>query len=215
MTDEEMRLELKELNVKDNPFDAMLHHSLELTRDLLFACIRFRNSKIPEGFWLREDIIDFFVGNIKDEFSKLSKMSEELVAMCRETSCYSISSYNKFNKANECLLELERNMQTVFSECVPNRNDRFEQIRLGVDSDEYKRLLELRDIVSKSDELSSVDCGYMYSLITVINNPDDFERYGMLSQKEFEERLSIVEKYNLTEDDILYMIAYKRTSKEV
>ena len=141
-------------------------------------------------------------------------MSEETVVMCRETSCYSISSYNKFNKANECLLELERNMQTVFSECVPNRNDRFEQIRLGVDSDEYKRLLELRDIASKSDELSSVDCNYMYSLITVINNPDDFERYGM-SQKEFEERLSIVEKYNLTEDDIRYMIAYKRTSKEV
>ena len=214
MTDEEMRLELKELNVKDNPFDAMLHHSLELTRDLLFACIRFRNSKIPEGFWLREDIIDFFVGNIKDEFSKLSKMSEETVAMCRETSCYSISSYNKFNKANEYLLELERNMQTVFSECVPNRNDRFEQIRLGVDSDEYKRLLELRDIVSKSDEFSSVDCNYIFSLITAINNPDDFERYGM-SQKEFEERLSIVDKYNLTEDDIRYMIAYKRTSKEV
>ena len=34
-------------------------------------------------------------------------------------------------------------------------------------------------------------------------------------KEEFEERLSIVDKYNLTEDDIRYMIAYKRTSKEV
>lgn len=42
MTDEGMRLELKEKEIKDNPFDVMLHHSLELTRDLLFACHRLK-----------------------------------------------------------------------------------------------------------------------------------------------------------------------------
>ena len=35
MTDRDMYLELKQNEVKDNPFDVMLHHSMELTRDLL------------------------------------------------------------------------------------------------------------------------------------------------------------------------------------
>ena len=134
-------------------------------------------------------------------------MSNETVAMCRETSYY--YQQDKFNKMNESLLEFERNMETVWSRSVPSRNDRFEQIRLGRDSEEYKRLLELRSI-SDSLELSLVDDKYLYSLCDVISRPDECVQYWM-TKEELEKKQEIIQKYNLSEDDINYMISYRNS----
>lgn len=206
MTEKEMRLELKENEVKDNPFDAMLHHSMEMTRDLLFACHRLKNPEIPEGICTNLEKLEKLMDKITEEFDKLLNMSAETVAMCRETSFY--YQQEEFNKMNDSLLEFERNMETVWSRCNPNRNDKFEQIRLGKESDEYKRLLELREIINTSKELSSVDRGYLCSLHDVITRPEDCKKYWM-SEEELEEKEEIIEKYNLKEEDINYMIAYK------
>lgn len=206
MTEKEMYLELKENKVEDNPFDAMLHHSMEITRDLLFACHRLKNPEIPEGIYTNLERLEIWIDRIKEEFNKLLDMSEETVAMCRETSYYYQQEY--FNKMNDSLLEFERNMETVWSRCVLNRNDRFEQIRLGKESEEYKRLLELRDIISTSEELSVVDDGYLCSLHDVIERPEECKEYWM-SEEELEEKKKIIEKYHLTEKDIDYMKAYK------
>lgn len=206
MTEKEMRLELEENEVKDNPFDAMLHHSMEMTRDLLFACHRLKNPEIPEGICTNLEKLEKLMDKITEEFDKLLNMSAETVAMCRETSFYYQQA--EFNKMNDSLLEFERNMETVWSRCNPNRNDKFEQIRLGKESEGYKRLLELREIVSTSKELSFVDRGYLCSLHDVITRPEECKQYWM-SEEELEEKKRIIEKYNLTEDDINYMVAYK------
>lgn len=206
MTENEMRLELEENEVKDNPFDAMLHHSMEMTRDLLFACHRLKNPEIPEGICTNLEKLEKLMDKITGEFDKLLNMSAETVAMCRETSFY--YQQTEFNKMNDSLLEFERNMETVWSRCNPNRNDKFEQIRLGKESEEYKRLLELREIINISKELSSVDRGYLCSLHDVITRPEDCKKYWM-SEEELEEKKEIIEKYNLNEEDINYMIAYK------
>ena len=109
---------------------------------------------------------------------------------------------------NDSLLRFENNMETVWSRCVPNRHDRFEKIKLGEESDRYKRILELREIIDKSEELSCVDDNYLHSLCDVINRPDECIKYWM-TENEFEKKNEIVKKYNLTEKDVQYMIAYK------
>ena len=210
MTDRDMYLELKENEVKDNPFDVMLYHSMELTRDLLFACHRLKNPEIPEQICTNEKILESYMDKIREEFSKLLSMSNETVAMCRETSCY--YQQDKFDKMNESLLEFERSMETVWSRCVPNRNDRFEQIRLGKESKEYKRLLELRKIINESEELSSVDDAYLNSLCDVVSRPDECVQYWM-TKEELEKKQEIIQKYGLSEDDINYMISYRNSEK--
>lgn len=206
MTEKEMQLELEENEVKDNPFDVMLHHSMEITRDLLFACHRLKNPEIPEGICTNLERLEERMDKITEEFNKLLNMSDETVAMCRETSFY--YQYTEFDKMNDSLLKFERNMETVWSRCVPNRNDRFEKIRLGEESEQYKRILELREIIDKSEELSSVDDSFLHSLCDVIDRPDDCVKYWM-TEEEFEKKKAIVEKYELTEQDINYMVAYK------
>lgn len=208
MTDRDMYLELKQNEVKDNPFDVMLHHSMELTRDLLFACHRLKNPEIPEQICTNEKILESYMDKIREEFSKLLSMSNETVAMCRETSCY--YQQDKFDKMNKSLLEFERSMETVWSRCVPNRNDRFEQIRLGKESKEYKRLLELRKIISESEELSSAHDEYLHSLCDVISRPDECVQYWM-TKEELEKKQEIIQKYGLSEDDINYMISYRNS----
>ena len=206
MTEKEMQLELEENEVKDNPFDVMLHHSMEITRDLLFACHRLKNPEIPEGICTNLERLEERMDKITEEFNKLLNMSDETVAMCRETSFY--YQYTEFDKMNDSLLKFERNMETVWSRCVPNRNDRFEKIRLGEESEQYKRILELREIIDKSEELSSVDDSFLHSLCDVIDRPDDCVKYWM-TEEEFEKKKAIEEKYELTEQDINYMVAYK------
>lgn len=208
MTDRDMYLELKKNEVKDNPFDVMLHHSMELTRDLLFACHRLKNPEIPEQICTNEERLESYMDKIREEFSKLLSMSNETVTMCKETSYY--YQQDKFDKMNESLLEFERSMETVWSRYVPNRNDRFEQIRLGKESKEYKRLLELREIISESEELSSVDDKYLHSLHDVISRPDECVQYWM-TKEELEKKQEIIQKYGLSEDDIEYMISYRNT----
>ena len=210
MTDRDMHLELKENKVEDNPFDVILHHSIELTRELLFACHRLKNPEIPEHICINEESLGSHIDNIREEFSKLLSMSNETVTMCRETSYY--YQQDKFDKMNESLLEFERNMETAWSRCVPNRNDRFEQIRLGKESKEYKRLLELRKIISESEELSSVDDKYLHSLCDVISRSDECVQHWM-AKEEFEKKQEIIQKYGLSEDDINYMISYRNSEK--
>lgn len=212
MTDKEMKLELELHDVKDNPFDVMLHHSLELTRELLYACRRMRNLDVPEQIRTNKERLEFCMNRIEGEFSKLMDMSDETVAMCRETSCYYQSK--EFDKINKELLRIENNMETVWSRSVPNRDDRFEQVRLGVDSDGYKRLLELRDLVDNSEEFSSVNTSYLYGLCEVISRPDSCVKCFGMSEEELKEKQEIIKKYELSENDIEYMISYMNSKKK-
>lgn len=207
MTDKEMRLELKENEVKDNPFDVMLYHSLELTRDILFASHRLKNPELPEQFYTSKEQLKYYMDKITEEFSKLLSMHNETVTMCRETSYY--YNQDKFDKMNTLLLELENNMETVWSKSVPSRNDRFEQIRLGKDSVEYKRILQLREIF-RTSELSEYDDEYLRSMCDVISRPEECVPQWM-TQEELEKKQEIIKKYNLSENDIEYMISYRNS----
>ena len=205
MTENDIRNDLTTHNVTDNPFDVMMDMALELTRELLFACSRYKNPEVPDFLHTSEESLDSYVNKIKTEFSKLVDMSDDTVALCRETSYYR----QHLDETNYTLLKFIEVLETVYNKSVPARNDNFEQIRLGKESDEYKRLLELRDIIDESEELSSVDDGYLYSLLDVISRPDDCVKYFM-TKEEFDEKQKIVKKFNLTTDDVEYMISYSK-----
>lgn len=206
-----MQEELKENNVVDNPLDIMLYFSLELARDLLFASHRIKNSTIPQQLRTKLENLEFNMNKIKEEFSKIENMSEETVRMLRKTSHY--FNNDEFEKANKYLIRLERVMDTLWTESVPCRNDRFERIRLGEESEEYKRLLELKNIIDNSEELSSVDDKYLHSLSDVLYDPNECIDNLWMSPEEVREKQEIINKYHLTQNDIDYMIAYR--NKEI
>ena len=201
-----MRAELKENNVEDNPLDAMLYFSLELARDLLFASYRIKNSEIPEQLRTKLENLEFSMNKIKEEFSKIENMSEETVKMLRNTSHY--FNQDEFERANKCLIRLERAMDTLWTKFVPCRNLRFERIRLGEESEEYKRLLELRNLMDNSEDFSSVNDKYLHCLNDVLYDADNCIDSMQMSPEEVREYQEVINKYHLTQNDIEYMISY-------
>ena len=85
------------------------------------------------------------------------------------------------------------------------QNDEFEKIRLGEDSPEYQRLLELRKIYEENKDEFKKD-PYLYRRVFYnINNPDSVNYDETEDIKKCEE---FIKKYNLTENDIDYIISY-------
>lgn len=207
MTENEIRKELVDNNVEDNPFDVMLYHSIEITRDLLFAIHRLKVNSIPKSIITNPERLQKRMDMLLKEFNSLLNMSPDTVDLCRETSYY--YQRDSFDEMNNILLKFERNMETEYCKCYPNRNDRFERIRLGEDSQEYKRLLRLRDIIDNSEELSNAEKDYLHSLCDIIDRPKECIEYGWVTENEFKERSGIIEKYELSVDDVKYMISYK------
>ena len=69
---------------------------------------------------------------------------------------------------------------------------------------------KLHIIISRSKELSSVDDKYLYSLCDVICCPDECVQ-NFMTKEEFVERQEIIRKYNLSENDIGYIISYRNS----
>ena len=137
MTDKEMRMELVENKIDDNPFDVMMYLGLELARNFLFLTTRFRNKEIPKKLWFTENHFDIYIQKIREQYSKLEKLSDDTINMLRETAEY----YDRdlFNTLNETLLKYGCNqLETIYTKCNPARNDRFIKIKYGEDSKIYK-----------------------------------------------------------------------------
>lgn len=219
MTDREMHDELAANDIHDNPFDDMLYHGLELTRDLLFACHRHRNKDVLEQFWTTKERLDSMYGHILEVFEKIQCMSDDTVEECRTTSKYYANNSDEFVAMNEGLLEFERNMQTVWTECNPCYDDRFEQLRLGEDSEEYKRLLELREISTDKDKLGALSDSELSSIIDVMYRLEEIKTRGSshkawsLYGEELEKTEVYITEYRLTEDDVHYMKAFRKVIK--
>lgn len=209
MKSKEISLELKENNVIDNPFDLLVYYTLQLSREMLFACKRFKHPEM-QAFCINEEGLEKHINRIKDEFEKINNMSDNAVTLCRNTSYY--NAHNGLDFANKIILTLQHNIQTIYTKDVPCRNDEFERIRLGEDSDEYKRLVELRNLIDTSEELSSVTDSYLNLLHDVL-----FKGCGgdIMKKDKYKKMKAIIDKYNLTTNDINYMISYKNSKVKV
>lgn len=201
---ENMKNELENYGLEDNPFDYLLCKSLELSRALAFASHRYRSpgavgNPIPET-------ISNLMNDIENCIVKLASMDTATVALCGGTSA--TCEGNLFNNINNVLLGFEDLLPTKMIYTHPARNDDFECIRLGEDSPEYQRLLELRKIYEENkDEFKKYPylLYYTRALLYHINNPDSVGYDKTEDVKKCEE---FIKKYNLTEDDVDYIISY-------
>lgn len=204
MTNEEIRKELKKYNIQDNPFDTMMHMAIELSRFILFSCVRLNNPNVPSQIQPGKELLDYYITNISETFDSLLEMNDEAVDVCKHTSYY-YTNWDKFNKLNDQLNKARNAMETIYSRCVPNRNDEFEKIRLGENSPEYQRLLELRKIADTTDKNS----GFWHNLVDILERPKECIEYGWNTEAEVKDREKFIKNYNLTVDNIKYIIAYK------
>ena len=200
-----MRVDLEKFEIEDNPFDYLLYKSLELSRALLFAGRRYKNNNVCEAVdaYRKPDALSNLINDITKYIGKLALMNITTVALCRDTSA--AHENDLFNTINNTLLEFERLLPTKMDYGNPARNDEFEKIRLGEDSPEYQRLLELRKIYEENKDEFKKD-PYLYRRVFYnINNPDSVNYNETEDIKKCEE---FIKKYNLTEDDIDYIISY-------
>lgn len=205
---DKIKSELEENGVVDNPFDVMLYKSMEVVRHILFASHRLKNEDAPINACTTSERLSDEFDFVLEQFRTLEGMSEETVKFLREAS--SLYNGTKFNCCNDSLLRLEEKLQTTWNQTSPVRPDKFEIVRLGEDSEEYKRMLELRDIATDPSKLGARHEDYLNSLCDVITHGEDCIDRWLTSRKAYEDRKSLVDKFSLSIEDIDYMIAWKR-----
>lgn len=197
MDTNKIKEEMQREEIVDNPFDLMMVNAIELTRMILFASHRYKNHEVSEvvDAYKNPKIISVYMECINDELKKLANVSEETVALCRETSRYYIDSFDTINKK---LFEFSKTIPTVYTCTVPCRNDEFEKIRLGEDSEQYKRIVELQELCC-TEKLNLEDITHMEEILTSENAENNEAYHGLKS---------LMEKYDLIYDDVSYMESY-------
>ena len=200
--------ELREKDIRDNPFDNMLYYSFELTRTLMFASKRYKNIK-ENGLQITPEKITKLTSGITKELDTLKELSDETVEFCKETSC---ARDGKKAKAMDALgttiLKSEEHLETSKVFNVPCRNDEFEKVRLGESSDDYLRLVRLRELTKTAPELKGVTEDFLYSLCDIIYDEESGDKTSCHKRE-------IIKKYNLTEEDIEYIISLKKRGKHL
>lgn len=223
---EEMKMqkELKENNITDNPFDSMLYFALNLLRQVVFSTYRLKNPTLPEGIQPKLEYLQNNFSEIANNFYVLQNMSEETVRMCSRTSyIYNLDvSDDSLNSTelNNFLFNIENSIPCVYSFSNPCRDETFERIRLGEDSNEFKRLLELKVLVSNPNffnyKISTEEKLTILSHLAEIINHDthkyDYNLY--MDTTTIDSYRNIIKNYHLTLDDVEYMISYLKWRKE-
>lgn len=202
--EEKIRKELQENGVEDNLFDLALYYATELARYVVFSSSRYRNPGVPEAIYNRENQLDPYIEKLTSIYDTLDSLSDETVEFLRNTSKMT-ERYGIKTSANHRLLNIQKQLDTIMAKCVPCRNIEYEKIRLGEDSDQYKRLLYLRKIVDENEFLTDE---YLDRLIDILNYKREVIRYRWCTEEEYTEKYNFIQTYNLSERDIKYMISY-------
>lgn len=205
MNNEEwIRDELTDYGVEDNLFDLALYYATELARYVVFSSSRYRNPGVPEAIYNRENQLDPYIEKLTFIYDTLDSLSDETVEFLRNTSKMT-ERYGIQNSANHRLLNIQKQLDTIMTKCVPCRNIEYEKVRLGEDSDQYRRLLYLRKIVDENEFLSNE---YLNRLIDILNYKRKVIEYQWCTEEEYTEKYNFIQTYNLSERDIEYMISY-------
>lgn len=205
MNNEEwVRDDLFDYGIEDNLFDLALYYATELARYVVFSSSRYRNPRIPEAIYNRENQLDPYIEKLTFIYDTLDSLSDETVEFLRNTSKMT-ERYGIQNSANHRLLNIQKQLDTIMTKCVPCRNIEYEKVRLGEDSDQYRRLLYLRKIVDENEFLSNK---YLDRLIDILNYKREVIGYRWCTEEEYTEKYNFIQTYNLSERDIEYMISY-------
>ena len=205
MNEEWVRDDLFDYGIEDNLFDLALYYATELARYVVFSSSRYRNPGVPEAIYNRENQLDPYIEKLTFIYDTLDSLSDETVEFLRNTSKMT-ERYGIQNSANDRLLNIQKQLDTIMTKCVPCRNIEYEKVRLGEDSDQYKRLLYLRKIIDKDE---NIDKDYLSRCIDILDKGKLVIEYKWDSKEGFDEKSNFIKTHNLTAKDIEYMVSYK------
>ena len=206
MNNEEwVRDDLFDYGIEDNLFDLALYYAIELARYVVFSSSRYRNPGVPEAIYNRENQLDPYIEKLTFIYDTLDSLSDETVEFLRNTSKMT-ERYGIQNSTNHRLLNIQKQLDTIMTKCVPCRNIEYEKVRLGEDSDQYKRLLYLRKIIDKDE---NIDKDYLSRCIDILDKGKLVIEYKWDSKEGFDEKSNFIKTHNLTAKDIEYMVSYK------
>lgn len=129
-----------------NPFDVIVETYVQLLRQSLFDVLRIGTDK--DGM---QGTSKPLIERINTQREILNKMTPEQIEMCRNTSILYTKAGNLM-EINNYLFELEQSFRTVWCECQPKYDDKFEKEFIGEESSEYIRRRELTNLVFKCIE---------------------------------------------------------------
>ena len=204
MNEEWIRDDLFDYGVEDNLFDLAIYYATELARNIVFSSTRYRNPTLPRSLYDRENQLDPYIEKLESIYNILDSLSDETVEFLRNTSKMA-ERYSISNSANKRLLRIQEQLDTNMTKCVPCRNIDFERVRLGEDSDQYRRLLYLRKIVDENEFLSNE---YLDRLIDILAHKKEVIEYQWCTEEEYNEKYNFIQTHNLCENDIEYMASY-------
>lgn len=205
MNEEWVRDDLFDYGIEDNLFDLALYYATELARYVVFSSSRYRNPGVPEAIYNRENQLDPYIEKLTFIYDTLDSLSDETVEFLRNTSKMT-ERYGIQNSANHRLLNIQKQLDTIMTKCVPCRNIEYEKVRLGENSDQYKRLLYLRKIIDKDE---NIDKDYLSRCIDILDKGKLVIEYKWDSKEGFDEKSNFIKTHNLTAKDIEYMVSYK------
>lgn len=203
--EDKIRKELQENGIEDNLFDLAVFYSTEIARYCIFSCSRYRNPEVPLVIYNRKNQLDTFIEKLETIYDTLDSLSNETVEFLRKTSKMS-QGYGIQNSVNHKLLNIQKKLDTVMTRCEPCRSLEYEKIRLGENSDQYKRLLYLRNIIDKDE---NIDKDYLSRCIDILDKGKLVIEYKWDSKEGFDEKSNFIKTHNLTAKDIEYMVSYK------
>ena len=191
-------------NIKDNPFDIIAHATMEILRTAMFSSHRYRNEGVGKNLWDGYESYIRWMQIIEQQYDLLDKVNEKTIKFLRESSYFGYEYGTRFNEINHYILDLEKDMATVYSHTVPFHGLEYEKIRLCEDSDEYQRLIFL---INLTDRIN-LDQDHLSRMIDVINNGEDVLTYGWLTRDGYDYMKRVIDNNHLSTQDIEYMISY-------
>lgn len=210
MSNEELiRKELNENGIEDNLFDLAVYYSTEIARYSTYCCNRYRNHIVPEQIYNREYQLDKYTEKLLAIYDMLDSLSDETVKFLRKTS--SVIKNDILGETSDSLTEIQSKLSTRMNHCVPCRDLEYERVRLGEDSDMYKRLLQLRNLIDNDKQLSKdVLCNF----VDIKHHGHNCVEFGWCTQEEYKYYNDFITKYKLSVDDIEYMVSYIEETKK-
>lgn len=203
--------ELKDFNLKSNPFDLFTQASLELARACLFANSRLRNLDMyPPFSEFTTDTYQYLLDRMKENLEVLNTIPQNELEICRKNSF--LSQNGMESSLNDKLFGIYQQLETEYSQCIPFLSDEMEKVLFGVDSDVYKNHKSLQEfyLAHKSDGLVSEKV--LHNYLDYLGNDIQYckDSFGW-TEEEADAVENLEDTRKLSNDDAEYLLALIRT----
>ena len=162
---------LKEFNLKSNPFDVLIQAGLEIGRVSLIANSRLKNKNLLPYMDFTEETYKHLINRMAKCIEILNSIPEDELEICRK-NCL-MSDNEKQMGLNEKMCTLFREFETEYSQTIPYLNDEMEAILYGTESEMYKRHLALKKFFEKHKDESVFANNNLWHYIDFLDNKKD------------------------------------------